>query len=258
MRRTQRYRVLAIVLGAVIGAIPPGVCWAHGRRFAFSHQVPKSAPGHWVYEQWVTWRASKGEDSTFDQLDFKHEVKVTLSEQWHLGIIPALWRYQDGRSVDDDGVEFLALGAELIYTVMNPKTDPLGLALLGETKIGDELFVLEGKLIAEKDLGPWILVYNLTLEAEWEGSDYEEDHGVLEQTFGASYRVVPGLRVGAELVHEIEFEDWNETGDDVVYLGPNFSYRGTTWGVAVTPGFQVTDVDAEADFMTRMIFEIEF
>ena len=232
--------------------------WAGERRFTFSYEATTSPKGLWEYEQWVTWQASKGSDAKFDRLDFRHEFEVGLTDQLQLGIYVADWRYQDGRSVENDRVEYRDTAFELIYNLTNPVSDPVGLALYGEVKIGDELFELEGKFIVQKDLGPWTLVYNATLEAEWEGDHYEEDKGAFVQTFGVSYQVRPQFLIGGELLHEVEFDDWEEAEDHLVYIGPNASYRASKWWVTVTPLFQVTDEDSAADFVTRLLLGFEF
>ena len=228
------------------------------RKFAFSYEATTSPPGEVEYEQYVTWKKSKATDSDFDRIDMRHEIEFGLTDRLQMGIYLADWRYQDGESVSNNRVEYRDTAFEFIYNLTSPVADPIGLALYGEVKLGDQLFELEGKIIAQKDMGPWTLAYNATIEAEWEGSDYEEDKGAFEQTVGVSYQVSPRVSAGVELLHEVEFDDWEETGRNVVYFGPNMSYRRKGWFVTVTPLFQVSDVDDEADFVTRMIFGLHF
>ena len=96
------------------------------------------------------------------------------------------------------------------------------------------------------------------IEAEWEGPDLAEDTGKFEQTVGGSYQVSPKFLGGFELLHEIEYEDWSDWGEPVLYLGPNFSYRAGQWWTTITALTQVTDVDAEPDFQVRLIFGFDF
>jgi len=234
------------------------VTHAGDRKFAFVYEVTTAAPGTVEYEQWITWKASKKTDSDFDRIEFRHELEFGLTEKLQLGLYLADWRYQDGGSVRNNRAQYRDTAVELIYNLTNPVTDPLGLALYGEVKFGDELFELEGKILIQKDLGPWTLAYNVTIEAEWEGQDYEQDKGEFVQTAGVSYQFSPRLLAGAELLHEVEFDDWEHTGRNVVYIGPNVSYRSKNWFVTVAPLFQVSNVDSEADFLTRMLIGIEF
>lgn len=247
-------------LGAAVAVVLGAVGWAEAsdRKFGFVYEATTQAPGAVEYEQWVTWKTDKNTDPDFDRFDVRHEIEFGLTEHLQLGIYVADWRYQDGASVSNDRARYRDTAVELIYNLSNPVSDPVGMALYGEVKVGDELFELEGKIIAQKDMGPWTVAYNATIEAEWEGQEYEDDKGVFEQTAGISYQVMPKLLVGAELLHEVEFDDWKETGHNVVYVGPNFSYRQQGWWVTVTPLFQVSDVDDEPDFMTRMLLGIHF
>jgi len=231
---------------------------AGDRRFAFLYEATTTPPGTVEYEQFVTWKKSKKTDSDFDRFDFRHEIEFGLTDHLQMGIYLADWRYQDGGSVRNDRAQYRDTAVELIYNLSNPTTDPLGMALYGEVKFGDELAELEGKFIAQKNIGPWTIAYNATIEAEWEGTEYDEDKGEFEQTFGVSYQLSPHFLMGAELLHEVEFDDWEHTGRNVMYLGPNFSYRSKGWFVTAAPLFQISDVDGEADFLTRVIVGIEF
>ncbi len=247
---------LCVLLAVVFSVAGPAL--AGDRKFAYSYQATTSAVGEVEYEQWVTWKTHKEADSDFDRFDFRHEIELGLTERLMMGIYLADWRYQDGKSVSNDRAEYRDTAVELIYNLSNPATDPIGLALYGEVKLGDELFELEGKIIAQKDIGPWTLVYNITIAAEWEGNEYADDKGEFKQSAGVSYQVSPKFLVGVEFLHEIEFDDWEHTGESVVYFGPNMSYRAEKWFITLAPLVQMTNVDAEADFQTRMIFGLHF
>lgn len=232
--------------------------YASDRKFAFSNEVTTTPPGEVEYEQYITWKKSKKTDSDFDRFEFRHEIEFGITDHLQMAIYLADWRYQDGGSVRHNRAEYRNTAVEFVYNLTNPVTDPLGLALYGEVKLGDEKAALEGKFLVQKDLGPWTIVYNAIIEAEWEGDDYEQDKGEVEQTFGVSYQFSPKFLIGAELVHEVEFDDWERTGRNVLYLGPNVSYRSKGSFVTVAPLFQVSNVDSEADFLTRMIFGFHF
>jgi hypothetical protein len=247
--------VIAAFLASLLVSPPaPG----SERKFTYVYETTTQAPGTLEYEQWVTWKTNKGTDSSFDRVDFRHEIEIGLTDRLQLGIYVADWRYQSGRSVEDDGAEFRNSAVELIYNLTDPTLDPFGSALYGEFKFGSELLELEGKLLLEKNLGSWTIAYNATIEAEWEGERYDEDKGKFEQSAGVSFQVSPRLTLGAELVHEVEFPDWGSADDHVLYLGPNASFRTNTWWVTVTPLFQVTSVDSEVDYQLRLLFGFDF
>lgn len=231
---------------------------ADQRLFTFTYEATTQPKGAGEYEQWVTWKTNKGNDASFDRIEFRHELEFGLTDNFQLGIYLSDWRYQGGASVQNDRAEWNNVAVEGILNLTNPVTDPLGIGLYGEVKLGDEKFVLEPKLLLQKNIGKFVFAYNFVFEAEWEGQRYSDDKLVIENIFGASYEVCPSLSLGGELVHEIEYDDWADWGDHVVYLGPNLAFRGKGWWATVTPLFQITDVDSEVDFMTRFIFGISF
>ncbi len=228
---------------------------SHGyeRRFTYSYEAVTSPQGLWEYEQWFTW---KGYDDR-DRYEFRHELEYGLTDSLQLGLYLSDWRITDPDEGDAEA-EWRTAGAELIYGLTDPTKDLIGSALYGEFQIGPEKFALEGKLLLQKNFGPLALVYNFVLEAEWEGEDYHEEIGVIENTFGLSYQLSPQFFVGFEGVHEVEFEEWQDAGDHVFYIGPNVSFRKGDFFATVTGLFQVTGVDGEPDHQIRLLAGLHF
>lgn len=252
----RRDQVMTAAAGLVAIAAAGGVN-ADPRPFTFVYEPQIMPQGEWEYEQWVTWKTDKDADDDFNEIDFRHEFEVGVNEKLQLGFYVSDWRYRTGNTVDDE-FEWQNIAVEAIYNLTDPVADPIGLGLYGEVKFGDEVFELEGKLLAQKIVDRFNFGYNAIIEAEWEDHNYSEDKGEFAQTAGVSYELDPTLFIGAELLHEIEFPDWSEQEDDVVYLGPNVSYRKQDWWVTVTPMFQLTDIESEPNFQVRMIFGIFF
>lgn len=230
---------------------------ASERKFTYVYEATTEPAGSIEYEQWVTWSTRKASDTEFNRIDFRHELEIGLTDRLQLGVYVADWRWEDSSTVNNR-VEYRATAFELIYNLSDPTVDLVGAALYGEVKVGPELLELEGKGILQKNVGKWTFGYNATIEAEWEGDRYTEDKGAFEQTAGVSYQVSPNLTFGAEMLHEVEFDDWTDVGDHAVYLGPNASLRTGDWWATVTPLVQVTNVDAEPDFQVRLIFGFNF
>jgi len=246
-------RKRAAAIAGIVGLlnITSGL-FADDRLFTFSYEATTMPPGRLEYEQWVTWKTAKETDRDFDRFDFRHELEFGLTDSFQLGLYVSDWRYEEGV-----GGDWRDVAVEGIFNLTNPVTDPVGLALYGEVKVGDELFELEGKLIAQKNWGRFTLVYNAIIEAEWEGDSFEEDNGVLAQTAGFSFQFAPQFSMGAELLHEVEIPDWQGArGKGRLYLGPNFAYRAERWWATLTPMFQVSDVEDEPDFQMRLIVGI--
>ena len=247
--------ILTSCAAALVFAALPQDAQAGERRFAYTYEVTTSPKNSVEFENWVTWKARRGSDKT-DRFDFRHELEIGLTDSLQLGLYLSDWRVErKGGHTEADWRNF---GGELIWNLSNPTTDFLGSALYGEVKAGDELFVLEGKLLLQKNFGPWIVAYNAIFEAEWEGVDLEEQVGVFEQTLGISYQVTPSFTVGAEVLHEVEFAEYEEAGDHVVYVGPNASYRFGKCFATATVLFETTGVEGEFDVQSRLIFGFSF
>jgi hypothetical protein len=248
---------LAIV-AAVAVLLVAAPAHADARRFGYSYEAIVQPKGAFEYEQWITWKTHKENDPDFTRLEFRHEIEYGLTDTLQLALYIADWRYQSGASVQDDGLEFRNSAFEVIYQLSDPVTKPLGLAIYGETKLGPELFALEGKLIAQVHAGKWIFAWNGTIEAEWEGRGYTEPKGEFEMTFGGSYQFMPALLAGFEILHEVESKEWATWSEAALYAGPNLSFRTMRWWITVAPLVQVTNVSSEPDFQLRLLFGFDF
>ena len=253
----ERFTFVLLAAVASLLLVPCEPVEADERRFTFVYEATTLPVGQLEYEQWVTWKTDKDVDGEFDRIDFRHELEFGLTDNLQLAVYLSDWRVQRGDSVDS-GAEWRNVAVETIFALTDPVTDPLGSALYGEIKLGDEVIALEGKIILQKNIGKWVFAWNGTIEAEWEGSDFSEDKGEFQQTLGGSYQFTPKLLVGFELLHEVEYDDWSEWRDHVVYLGPNVSHRTGDWWITATPMIQVTDVDSEPNFQFRLIFGFTF
>ena len=234
---------------------------ADPRPFTFSNDTYSMGKGDWEYEQWVTYRTHKEDESDYQRFDFRHEFEFGLTNNFDLAFYVPTWHYED--SEDFSGTQFDSVDVEGIVYLSNPVNDFVGIGIYSEVKIGDESLGFENKLLVQKDVGKWIFLYNLVLETEIEGvfSNEEENEveGELKHTAGVSYAAAPGWFVGAEAVVESEFEDWSEYEGTTVYAGPAISYQGhERFWFTVTPTYQLTDNEEEADFQIRLIAAIQF
>lgn len=249
--RMRDTMLLAVVYACALGTHRVD---ASERRFTYVYEATTLPAGDWEYEQWVTWKTAKETNRDFDRFDIRHEIEFGVTDNFQLGFYLSDWRYEENRPKGRHKGDWRNVALEGIYSLTDPTTDPVGLALYGEVKVGDELLELEGKIIAQKNFGSFVLAYNATIEAEWEGSHFDEDNGKFEQTAGLSYQFSPRFLVGVELLHEIEMPDWRGArGKGIFYLGPNFSYRTENWWATLTPLFQVSDVEDEPDFQMRLL-----
>jgi hypothetical protein len=245
-------RLLSVaILLAVVSAT---TCLGGARHFTFLYEAPTSAPGSLELENWVTWKRGTNPERS-DRIEFRHELEYGVTDRFQASLYFADWSYE--RTPDHSGWTYSDAAVEFIYNLTSPIDDPVGLSLYQEYKAGYHLFEWESKVIAQKNLGRWILAYNATVEAVWEGDGLEEREGELTQAIGASYEISHRVSVGAELLHEMVFPDWHDR-DTIrnLFIGPNVSYRQGNWFVTVSALGQVTDTGDEPDFQVRTVFGI--
>ena len=235
---------------------PATAAYCGVRHCTFLYEAPTSAPGSVESENWITWAHGDNPEQS-NELAFRHEIEIGVTDRFQASVYLVDWSYHDDPAAS--GFKYSDTGIELIYNLSNPVIDPVGLSVYQEYKGGDRLFEWESKVIAQKNLGRWILAYNATLEAVWEGDGLSEREGEFSQAVGASYEIRPELSVGLEFLHEFVFEDWKD--DEKirnVFVGPNVSYRRNQWFVTVTALAQATNTEDEPNFQLRTIFGIGF
>jgi hypothetical protein len=252
----SRSFVIACIAASFL--IAAGTAEAGARRFTYVYEATTAAPGSIESENWITWGTSPRQERRFNAVDFRNEIEFGITDHLQASIYVADWGYRENPGSNEHGFSYQDSAIELIYNLTNPTTDLLGMALYGEVRGGPEELELESKVILQKNIGRFVIAYNGTLEAKWEGERLEERGGELAQSFGVSYEVSPALLVGAELLHEIDIPDWSRAEDSILYGGPNLSYRRGDWWATVTPLAQLTNVSSEVDFQTRLIFGFSF
>ena len=253
--RWKRVTALLFVLTYLVLLSP---AQGGSRRFTYVYEATTAAPGAVESENWVTWKTSPREERRFNAVEFRNEIEVGVTEHLQLGIYLADWSYREDPAANEHGFSYQSSAVELIYNLTNPTTDLLGVALYGEVRGGPEELELESKVILQKNISRFVLAYNGTLEAAWEGDDLGERGGEFAQSLGVSYEITPAWLIGAEVLHEIDLPDWREAEKSVVYGGPNLSYRRGSWWATVTPLVQLSDRPSEVDVQTRLIFGFSF
>jgi hypothetical protein len=252
-------RALSIFVraGLAVLSILPTMCAFGGvKHFTFVYEAPTSPPGSVEMENWLTWGRTTN-PARSDQIDFRHEFEFGVTDKFQASIYVADWFYS--RDSERDRFTYSDTAVELIYNLTNPIVDPVGLSVYQEYRAGRRFFEWESKLIAQKNLGRWILAYNATVEWVWQGEGLSERQGELQQALGASYEISPRCSVGLEFLHEFIFPDWHDNERiRNVFVGPNVSYRRGSWFVTMTALAQATDTPDERDFQLRAIFGVGF
>ena len=248
----------ALTLSLLIAVLVAAPVFAGSRRFTYVYEVTTSPPGDVEIENWVTWKTRTPDDHGFNQVEFRHELEWGITDKFQAAVYLADWNYHRGMSAGERGFTLTGSALELIYNFSNPVADPIGFSVYQEFQAGYRRFESESKLLAQKNFGRFVVAYNATLEAEWEGEGLQERQGEFQQSLGLSYEVSPRLLFGAEFLHEVAFPDWSDAQAGKFFAGPNVSIRrGTCWAT-LTALAQITRAGDEPDFQLRTIFGFSF
>lgn len=226
------------------------------RHFGYTYETTTMPKGAMELETWVTWKTHVAEDADFERFDIRHEFEYGVTDRLQLAFYFVDWRYE--KSSDNSGsTSFQDVAVEAIYNLTDPNTTAFGSALYGEIKGSDDFIELEAKLLLQKNIGSWIMAYNIGGEIAWE-DDYKEDQAELIQSAGIAYQIRPSFSVGAEVLHEIAVPDVDTLGDNGVFLGPNVSWRHERLSLTLTGLWQLTSLDGEPDFQLRTLISLDF
>jgi hypothetical protein len=225
-------------------------CFGGARHFTFLYEAPTAAPSSFESENYAT---SLFDEGKFIGMEFRHEIEMGITEHFQASIYFANWSYDAA----EGAAHYDSASAEFIYNLTNPVTDLAGISLYQEFGGGNRFFKSESKLIAQKNLGPLILLYNLTVEAESEGEGLSEHAGEIQNTLGACYEITPRLSFGVEALYEVVLPGWRTAeAANNFFIGPNISWRSNRWFAALTGLKQLTNTEDEPDYQVRTIFGI--
>lgn len=215
--------------------------------------------------QWFTRRTDKGAGS-YRALDSKTELEYGVTDRFQVsaeinmlsidtagllidGYLPADKRY----GLRPQGLELAAK-----YNFLSPAKDDIGLSVYASLEYG-MLDVHSGQKKREVELETQLIAQKYYMEGQltWVGNlgvraAYEQRHAIanLPDGFdwpttpemeistklgtGLSYRFAPNWYLGAELLHEVEFE--TEVGKErwSLFGGPSLHYGGEKWWATLT------------------------
>lgn len=242
---------LSTSLIATLSVLAVSAASATERRFAVSYETTTAPAGTVEVEQQFAWEKGSG----FDTYGFRQEVEFGITDRFQLAFY--LFDFEHAREADFHGTLWTGSGIEAVYQLTDPNKDAFGSALYGEAIMNDTELELEGKILLQKNFGPFILVYNGVIEAHWEDR-YAHQVGVLEQTLGLSYQVAPSFSVGFEAKHEVAFDEWKHNEGNAVFVGPNVSFRKGKFFAAVAGLMRVSDVPGEPHLELNTVVGLHF
>jgi hypothetical protein len=245
--------------------LAPGVSHASEPLFGYTYTTDLAPRGKFEIEQWVTDREGQAH-GTFHHVDMRSEVEYGITDNLQFSVY-ANYVYADesANSVNHrtEGIEipydhdpakryqsgrYEGLSFELIYRVLSPYLDPVGLAFYVEPEFGPRARGIEFRSILQKNFfdDQLVLAANLWVEFEKEaGSNLTDpnstdlpdgafhDASYAELDLGASYRIASNWSTGLEFREHNEFSGFtfnHDAQDHVAYfLGPSIHYASEHW-----------------------------
>lgn len=166
-RALRAAAALFCTLCMALSAMPAS---ADERFFTYIQEADVIPKGGWEFEQWGTF--SKGYlegDHSFDRYlwDFREEIEHgftdKLSGSMYLNFQQEQIVAQQPGLPDSSQFSFKGVSAEVKYQLLNPYSDPVGVALYFEPTYNGNEQELEYKFIVSKNLGDkWVLAANAT------------------------------------------------------------------------------------------------
>jgi hypothetical protein len=278
----QRHRGRAASCGLLLriiafSAIMTGIARADEPLFGFAYTTDLLPQGGMEVEQWLTWRHQKNSGS-YDQLEHRTEFEYGLSDRlqaalylnynwtqaYHNGPFGATTppeQFSDFQVGPDDHfnkTRFVGVSGELIYRILSPYTDFIGLAVYTEPTFGPNFREVENRIILQKNFFDDLLVltFNFTYAPEFRyllndaGTAYGwQEETDVNYTFGASYRFIENWAAGFEITNEHEYNSFwfNHESNSGYYLGPTIHYGGERFFVNVTALWQMPWATAHTD-----------
>ncbi|MFN7975670.1 MAG: DUF6662 family protein [Acidobacteriota bacterium] len=264
------------ILGIIVAFAFAVAAHADEPVFGYTYTTDLLPRGKWEVEQWFSLqeRQSRG---TYHNLFLRTEVEHGITDNFQAAF------YVNNRSVrasgnsvtgetegldipgDHDpatsfsGFDFEGVSLELMYRVLSPYKDKVGLVLYAEPEVGPDERALELRLILQKNFldDTLILAGNFWVEPEREKElerDVEEDGEVAIDTeyekatmaeldLGISYRFAPGWFGGIEYRNHNEFLGYTLAHGNqehmAHFVGPTIHYGGQRWFATLTALRQV-------------------
>jgi hypothetical protein len=234
MTRTLIRRALPL-LSALL-ALAPAAARADRRYYGETYTAQTAPRGSLDLELWSTFHDRPREGGLHL---WRHQVELEtgITDRWDVAV------YNIARQLQGKPLEYEALKVESRFRPVEAGrwfVDPVLYVELKKTFVDDRPFSVEEKLILSKDVGRLNLAVNLAAEQEFVESKVEHEG---EWAAGASWELVPVLRIGAEAFGTLAEEE--EGGKDelkaAAWAGPAVSIAvGHAWLVLAT-GVGLTD-----------------
>jgi hypothetical protein len=264
-------RFAACAALALFAASPaPGV--AGESPFGWIYTTDIHPKGRMEFEQWVELQRGQSQGQ-YSNLRLREEFEFGITERYQTSV------YLNSRHVNAfrNGVDGTTGGPDVdppagfdpqsryrkfrvesgswenIYQLLNPLTDPIGLAIYLEPELGERVRELEARLIVQKnfldDRLIWATNVNFVVEREKSLQGEIEKATQLDLLTGVSYRFRNNWMAGVELRNHREFLGYGFGSPEhsAWFVGPNLHYARQNWWITAAWRTQLPVVSAFND-----------
>jgi hypothetical protein len=262
----SRFLLLALLLTPLLAPKGAATLWGHETPFVFTYLTEVQPKGTWEFEQWVLPFVGQ-QHGDYANILFRDEIEYGISDQFQLALyvnsryVEAFQNLPSGLTGGMDvpatanprkqfqNFDFDSVSLEMIYQLLNPYKDPLGLALYFEPLFGTDKVEAEPKLLLQKNFfnDRLVVAYNFVWEWEWErelegppGIGPFEEHMARQMAMihflGVSYQVGGGWWIGIEGEEHSEFKHFalNSIEHAAFFVGPAVHYGAERWWASLS------------------------
>lgn len=214
-------RVLGLVIcfAVVLGA--PKHCYADRRSYVWTYEYQTMPRGHAEIEYYLTEEQPNIEKAKTNTWKHWFELEYGITDHWDISMYQQL---KQSNTTSSNTFEYDGFKIRTRYRILEKNKLPIDTLLYLEYIRNDNLEkanVVEGKVIAAKDMGNFNIAYNQIFKQEL-ASGGKTEH---EYASGISYAVIPQLKIGAE-------SKGNYT-DRKYYVGPTVSWSTKKFWISV-------------------------
>ncbi len=257
MQKPPLVRVLTLVTLIALGLSGAGPANADDQPFVTIYTTDiQSARGREI-EQFGVWKSGYA-DQRFNAFRSRSEIEYGITDDLQ-GSVYLNYDFAQSRthlpagSLETENA--FGVSGEVIWRLLNPYFDPIGLALYVEPAWSAKEYSFETKLLLQKNFLNATLrtALNINFEDTWVKnslSRYDQE-SALEFDFGASWNATPDFSIGFELDNERAFLGEVLGGAPVeafssFYLGPTLQYIGHPWSVTLGAQMQLPIATGQA------------
>jgi hypothetical protein len=231
------------------------------RPFTLVEDAYPEGKGIWELENTFAYDHRTHHDNGFNAFSMEHEIEYGIAENVDLKV-PISYSYTSS-SDEGDHFRFGDIGFEPVIYFSSPSTDPIGVSLQTEVAVGESTLSFATLLVLQKDIGDWVIAYNIGQETEIEGvfrnNGESETSGTIINAFGATYNITRDLRIGGEISAESSYGNWNHYDGTAIHAGPVLNYfAGQHFWFTLGPHFLIGQHDDEPKFEVTAILGYTF